>query len=300
MQQGDVIAETTSIPFATGNNKFQQEQCPNGVVVISQTCHVIRAQHIQVAKIVDLQGHDRDEASTGKRPQYAPLTVNGKLQFADFGSIATLERTETLNTMLGEAQNALPSPQEQRLFRDLISRRFGRFPFPDAVVEWCRPLRDRIAPKATKIGAQGQLLQEITCVRIEDGNDWAESSDHNLLLSFLVAPGILPTIDEEDLNQAGSLPQNASATDKAQDIAAVIIQIRDSPCKMDSLEINQLWHRLVCAWVSTCNEKYRPEENGGIEVTGGAEILSEDEYTFDRYRISEQLDLDYLSRPVQD
>ena len=56
-----------------------------------------------------------------------------------------------------------------------------------------------------------------------------------------------------------------------------------------------LWERLVDEWVSQCNTAY-VDAHRISRVSGTAQVVSEDEYTFEQMRHSEQLDLDYLSR----
>lgn len=56
-----------------------------------------------------------------------------------------------------------------------------------------------------------------------------------------------------------------------------------------------LWEMLAQTWVAQCNERYGADGHVSC-VSGTAEVAPKDEYTFDRMRLSEQLDLDYLSR----
>lgn len=270
--------------------------CPHGVLLISQTCDTIRADKLQVARIVELPGRDAAEAATGRRPRYVPVSLGGKTLFADLECIATVSRA--CLEELGVSSRAATSQDDERLIRDLIARRFGRFPFPDDVVAWCRPLQDKIAPRAKKAGVQGVLLDKVTCIRIEDENNWKNPQSYSLSLSFLVRPGTLPLVDDDgaDVSLPSAVVQRISVVDDAKRAQRIAECLTDA----DEYELTAagecaLWQKLVESWVALCNVKY-----AGLgklsRVFGTGEVIPEDEYGFDRYRRSEQLDLDHLSR----
>lgn len=282
--------------FDDGVPSIELVGCPYGVLLISQTCDTIHADQLQVARIVELPGRETAEAATGRRPRYVPVNLGGRTLFADLECIATVSR-EWLEG-LGVESRAATSQDDARLIRDLIARRFGRFPFPDDVVAWCGPLRDKVAPRVKKTGAQGALLDKITCIRIEDENNWKNPQSYNLSLSFLVRPGTLPLVDGDGIGVSlpDAVEQRINAADdarRAQRIAECLVDV--DKCELTAAEECVLWQRLVDSWVTLCNVKY-----AGLgklsRVFGTGEVVSEDEYGFDRYRRSEQLDLDYLSR----
>lgn len=289
--QGDVL-DVKSLPVSSPDSSVSRQDCPHGVVVVSQTCDAVRDSLIQVARIVKLQGSAYSESITGKRPRYIPITVNGESLFADLASIATVDRGEI---PVSRISNGVQEEKDRTLFRFLIARRFGRFPFPDAVVHWCKPLREKIAPKARGNGAQGHILRQITCIRILDHNGW-DSPSYDLALCFLVKPGILPTTTSGMTKIPSSFLQKVGGMSPNQIASAIIEKTLGDNASV----LNLLWDSLIASWIDKCNSQYlvNPAKDGSmtIPVSGIGEILSEDEYTYDRYLASEQLDLDYLSR----
>lgn len=307
LEQGSVIEGISSIPVSrfdslSGQWQTYDEDCPDGVVVISQTCDVIRAVEangsVQVAKIRRLEGQEYNSSACGERPRYAPLSIGDCKLFADLGCIATVLLENITKDMLRDG--SIRCAENSRLFRDLIGRRFARFPFPDAVVLWCNHLRTKIAPKARRNGNQGKLLRKVTCIRIEDANNWRNSDVYQLSVVFLLAPGELPLIDDEEENE---LPDDISSklskardTEKAEQIAKIILDNSTSARSLSNSAIVQLWQMLVDTWVNECNYAYGRKGDSRVRVNGVAEIESEDTYSYARMKRSEQLDLDHLSR----
>ena len=269
--------------------------CPEGVVVISQTCDALLSELVQVARLVTLEDQPAKEAVTGKRPRYIPVKVEGKQKFADLSYVMTVDCECLCSSRL--VCHGVPDFDSQRLFRDLVSRRFGRFPFPDDVVKWCKPLREKIAPKARKESSQGELLRRVRCIRVEDNNGWVDDGSYSLNIIFLTVPGALPTIDDTtDCSVPNKLLQSLcsiSPSKQAERISEYICN--RSAHDLSDGAICKLWEMLANAWVAQCNEKY-DQMDGHARVEGNAEVVPEDEYSFSRFRQSEQLDLDYLSR----
>lgn len=298
LSQGDVfdLGQICMMERPAGSDvAVRQVECPEGVVVISQTCDALLSPTVQVAQLVSLDERAAKEASTGKRPRYLPVRVGEEGKFADLSCVATVG-CECLcsSRLIAHGAETLDS---QRLFRDLASRRFGRFPFPDDVVAWCRPLREKIAPKAKRNGSQGELLKRVRCIRIEDGNNWENPLSYQLTLTFLTESGTMPVVDDDD---DFTVPDAIEQALKLLDYGKRAERLSDYICSRTKYGLSDgaictLWGMLANAWVAQCNEKYGAD--GHIaRVSGTAIVVPEDEYTFDQMRYSEQLDLDYLSR----
>lgn len=303
LSQGDVF-ELRKLPIVCevdgGDVRCRSIDCPDGVVLVNQSCDALRARRLQVAPIVRLSDAEVRLAASGRRPRYVPVRLRGEMLFADLEGITTVRR-ECLEGM-GKSGSCLSTPDEERLARDLVSRRFGRFPFPNPVVEWCRPLQDKIAPKAKGEGNQGALLRKVTCIRIEEEGDWRGPLVYTLSLSFLVEPKTLPLVGDDE--GFGCLPREIDGLLGVTKKAELPDKIADFILRADELGLSaatvcDLWQRMVDCWVGRCNEVYGGK--GNIErVFGKGEVVSENEYTFDMYRRSEQLDLDYLSRETSE
>lgn len=297
--QGDVFA-LRRLPVVgqvnDGMPEVEYVDCPNGVMLVNQTCDALRADYLQVAPLVRLSEPDASQSATGKRPRFVPVHLDGGTLFADLERMGTVGRSCLEG--LGSIATCSGSPGGERQIRDLVSRRFGRFPFPDDVVAWCKPLRDKIAPKAKRSGFQGALLREVTCIRVEDEHNWENGLVYTLSLSFLVSPGTLPLVDDDE--EFGSVPaevtdriERSKAAERPERIAEFIVRAADYG--LSAASVCELWQWLVDSWLRQCDVAYGNLERSS-RVSGKGEVIPEDEYTFDRYRRSEQLDLDYLSR----
>lgn len=297
--QGDIFA-VERLPVIGGIDggcpDIRMVDCSHGVVLISQTCDCIRSETLQVAPIVTMPDNVAKQYATGKSSRYVPLNLDGKTAFADLELVATLNRG--CLEKLGSSGTAVPHPEDKRLARDLIARRFGRFPFPDEVVDWCRPLQEKVVTKVRRKGYQGELLQKISSIRVEEEHNWRDTLVYALSLAFLVEPGTLPLDGEEGEVDALSTDVNSllevrDPGDRAERIAQRIVRADEEG--LDASSVCRLWQGLIDSWLVQCDEAY-----GGLNritrVTGKGMVVSEDEYTFDRYRRSEQLDLDHLSR----
>lgn len=286
LEQGDVL-RCGNMPLMHSDK--QDIECPDGVVVISQTCDAIRRDRIQVAKIVHLNEIDAKDAAKGKRPRYIPLTALGPDMFADLDFVATLDCPPKQRLVLYNGQSVKTYSQKQ-LFRELIGRRFARFPFPDGVVTWCRPLQ-ATATKSRKQGAQGELLRRIDCIRIGDENRWEDPDEYELTIYFLISDDgdNLPAYDKS----APHTPVNMKK-EEAQYIAEALVRQYEL-VPTDGFLINDLWQKLVNVWIDSCNVRYR-QSNSKVRVHGSGVVELTSDFTYVDYTETEQLDFDYLSR----
>jgi hypothetical protein len=135
-------------------------------------------------------------------------------------------------------------------------------------------------------------------LRIESSNGWAEPP-YDLTLVIILRPAVLPPFADD------VLPERP--TDLADWLYA-----EDDTLKVTSAQIAErlladqsneervwLWDALGESWARRC----RPRTDSSDAVLDGvssisAEVVAADEYTLDRYRRSEQLELDHLSPPA--
>jgi len=274
--QGDVFAAITSLPVLDG-----EAPCPQGVVVLSQTCDVVREelQHVTLAPIVCLGALDARNARAGKMPRYVHIPALGDHRFADLDVVAVAAKL----TLAGQSrEQGVATDLEIRTFGAAVARRFGRFAFPDEVSEFLKPLRNVIQSKAVKPASpMGGVLESVVELRIEAAGSWS-SPPWNLTLSVVVKPGTLPLLDDLTPSPTVEVSRDLSASRIAELISMTT----------DSGELIALWNALGEAWIDTCGDPT------GALASIASEVVGEDEYTLDRYRRSERLDLDHLSAPT--
>jgi hypothetical protein len=186
-----------------------------------------------------------------------------------------------------------------RNFGRAVGRKFSRFPFPDEVSPWLRPLEELMAKRSGKLNSpEGRLLEQIAELRIEASDDW-KGSQYSLVLIMIVEPGVLPSFPDDKL-------PDFPDSERAWLGGDIYDPKRPSSEIAERLEASQqpevrywLWMALASAWAARCKPKGReatPEVLAAVTGVAG-EVVSIDEFPLTRYRKSEQLDLDHLSEP---
>lgn len=94
--QGDVFA-LEKLPVVCGMDNGVPEveyiDCPNGVMLVNQTCDAIRADYLQVAPLVRLSESETSQSATGKRPRFVPVHLDEGILFADLERMGTVGRS---------------------------------------------------------------------------------------------------------------------------------------------------------------------------------------------------------------
>jgi hypothetical protein len=292
-RQGDHLATLTSLPVVTVAG-VRARPAPEGVVLIAQTCDIVRdyPPTVQVAKLTYLMDtNDARAARDGKRPRFVHVPELGENAFADLDLIATIDK----GTLLSHArQTGVETDQDVRIFGRAVGRRPGRFAFPDEVVRWLDRLTDLISSKSRKPNSpEGRLLVAIEEVRVEAPGGWVAGPPWHLTLVIIVKPGTLPTlIDDEPPRCPDDLAKWLYDSDgRLRHSSGEIAARLENEQRSEGL--HYLWEAYAESWTLKC----QPPEAESYLGTVAAEIVSDDEFTTLRYRRSEALDLDHLSPP---
>ena len=303
-RQGDVVT-MNGLPVL-GPDAVWFHPTPLGAVLLTQTCDAVRPEKLTVAlaPIDRLEGDKARDARDGKLLRYIPLTEPEA--FADLSVVATIDKAlfADLPRTAGIDQT---DDDAVRKFGRAVGRRFGRFPFPDEVVPWLRPLEVVMQSKHDKNSPEGAAMREVVELRVEAIGGW-QSPPYALTLSVIVKPGVVPTFptdepppcpedlarwlrtDTGDLRQKSDAIANRLATERTR-----------SP---SSAAVYWLWLSLAEAWAARCTPdvgKRSPDDARKIlaAVAGiDADVVDEGGFDLYRYRRSEQLDLDHLSPPI--
>jgi hypothetical protein len=285
-------------PPRTRDDQSPWERTPNGAVIISQTCDVVRSHRerrtIQAAKLVQLAGDTQREATDGRRPRYVAVPNAGANWFADLEAIGTIDKRVLVGL---SRQPGVVDDEQIRRFAAAVGRNFSRFPFPDEVSDQLKPLVDDVRRKyGSGRSPLGQVLQQVIELRLEAYPRW---DDPNAVITLVVIcnPGVLPTFDvppglptrlDQWLNRDAAGVSNRSASAIAERLLTA------SPGSEESWH---LWDQLGRVWAHRCSQ-VNPRHGTGKPHQFDAEVLSADEFTLDRVRRSEILDVDYLSPPT--
>jgi hypothetical protein len=295
-QQGDVLPSISQIVVYGADGPYAVET-PMGVVVLTQTCDVIRdgLQYVHVAPRERLSDSAARQAIRGRRPRYAHLPAFGDNDFADLTRISSVHKSvlTTIDRIPGVAAD-----EEVSTFGKAVGRHFNRFAYPDEVNEFLHPFADSIQSKAGKLESpEGRLIERVLQLRLESVNGW-QQPPYDLRLVIIVLPGTLPMFADDELPDldeelhAWLYESDGVVRRSAHEIAERL------EGEQGAAERYFLWGGLGDAWVARCRAKDLDEDSRQAAAPSiTAEVVSADEFSLARMLDSEMLDLDHLSRP---
>jgi hypothetical protein len=250
-----------------------------GQAIITQTCDVVRTSrkipYLQLCPVVRVEGALANTARKYASPQLAWLPESGNDHFADLSRVSTVEKS----ILLGRTPlHGVINQEDVRNLSEVISRRYGRFAFPDDFHMGFMKLASRIRDKhKSTTSSEGACFRDIHQIRAEAFPNW-EADRIEVVVHFILRPGILQEIDGNtefaiDKTFLSKSPQQLSSE----------IQERANP---DQTAL--LWQILIDSWVAYC------EPHGKIASFYGY-LATTDTFTLEQMRHTEQVDLDHLS-----
>lgn len=306
LRQGDVVG-IGGLPVL-GPDGVWSHRTPHGAVLLTQTCDAVRPEKLTVtlAPIACLEGSTASEARDGKLLRYIHVPSAEPEVFADLSVIATIDKAlfAALPRTVGVNQT---DDDAVRKFGRAVSRRFGRFPFPDEVVPWLRPLEVVMQSKHEKSSSEGAAMRDVVELRVEASGGW-QNPPYALTLCVIVKPGVIPTFpDDEPPPCPGDLVAwlRTDTGDLQQTSGEIANRLSaERTHSPSSASVYWLWLSLAEAWAARCKPDIgrRSSEDAAKILAAVTEIDADlvDEGGFDlyRYRRSEQLDVDHLSPPI--
>jgi hypothetical protein len=307
-RQGDVV-DIPSLLIGTASRSSVCET-PSGAVLLTQTCDAVlpTKPNVVLSPVAKLTGNSANEAASGRVLRYVPIPNLGPEYFADLHVIVTIPKVDFAS--FSRIQGINPEDDDQiRRFGQAIGRRFERFPFPDNVTPWLRPLEKTILKKHDRRSAEGAALKEVVELRIECAAGWSTNPPLALTLCVIVKPGVIPddTFGEDltlppDNLQSWLRDQDGNLVRKSHEIAEKLAKAREeSP---SSSVTYWLWLALAEAWAAQCKPSLQDvplERRDSVQAAVSdfdVDVVDESKFTLQRYRHSEQLDLDHLSPPT--
>lgn len=267
-------------------------------MLISQTCDVVLPDRltVQLARRVQLSETAATEARAGRRPRYVHLPAVGEGAFADLEIVCTVAKVLLVGL---QRVPGVATDDQTRRFSGAVARRYGRFPFPDEVTPWLRPLETIVSSRSGHPASpEGQALKQVAEFRVEATNGW-RTPPYDLTLLVIVEPWTLPTFPDDELpnrpaDLTGWLHRGAGARNRS---AAEVADRLATATRPD--DRYWLWTALGDAWAARCTPKSSDPVSVRQAVSNVvAEVVPADEFPLTRYRRSEQLDLDHLSPPA--
>lgn len=288
-RQGDIFRNAKAFVF-DHNWTPKVVEDTDSVVVISQSCDASlpHRQRIQIAPLVRLKDpDDLREAASGARTQYVAVPRAGADFFADLDGITTVAKTALIPC---DRVAGVESDDEVREFAFSVSRRYGRFAYPNEVNDCLNPLTEALKAKARKENSPlGQAVAGVHSIRVQCA-DWTQPP-HQLTLIVILQANIIPFPED-----VGEPPDDLDApTDrnfKAQIYKYVKYLGETSHSQSDRYFA---WQYLTEIWARQCEAEAHSLGLAGSVSSVTAELASIDDFPLSRVLCTESLDLDYLS-----
>lgn len=302
-RQGDWIG-IYSGPTMGVDGQVKEFSCENGVVVLTQTCDIVQPgrPNLQVAPLMYLDASVLKPAQKGLRPNLVHVPGIADNAFADLSFIFSVDKTNVINR---PHRRGLSDDDEIRKFGQHVGRRFSRFAFPDDIVPWFRRLQEVVGSRHGKMNSPvGWVFDQVASLRIECATGWYRYP-FEVTLCLVMEPGVLPFLppDEEpelsiDLRgwlfggSADLIPRR-----DMQEIAEMLKrEVYESPA-----DRHWLWSSFADRVAARCVPGESASDTIKNAIVGqrvDVDIISTTDYSFERYRHSEELDLDHLSPPL--
>ena len=305
-QQGDIV-ESVRLPVQGPDGNEVWVETPHGVTLITQTCDIVvdTKRFVQVAPLVPMDGNDARQASKGAIPGMVAVPGAGKDIFADLEHVATVDKRYISSFA---PKRGASSTGELKRFGARVGRKFSRFAFPDDINYWLHPLKGTVLDKVGNENSDlGRVLDEmVESLRLECVPSWDAPAPWSLTLVVIVRPEFLPDLDDA--------PESAVPGDAVQkwlyqadghtlrrgaaEIATKLLTLTaDTPAS----ERTWHWEAFAHALAMACRIKSGAPASAQDAVQGGNfswEAVTCEEFTYERYLRSEEIDLDHLSAPL--
>jgi hypothetical protein len=262
-----------------------------GAAIVSQSCDASlpHRERIQVAPVVELEDPmDVLEASSGQRTQYVALPQLGGACFVDLDGVTTVQKVALLPY---QRIPGVASDKEVREFAFSVSRRFGRFAFPDDVVACLQPLGRVLASKARKPKSDlGRVLAQVHSFRIAC-DDWT-STPYDLTLVVILHRGV-DLLDLEDAEERPAIFGDVDRRPTGERIASYaryLVGAAQTPHGR-----YYAWQGIASAWAKKCEESATEKGLAGVVRSVVPELTDVDDFPISRVLETESLDLDYVS-----
>lgn len=305
LRQGDVL-DFYSLPIV-GADALGEVACPHGVAIITQTCDLVQPSkpYTVVAPVVELDANKSGMAKSGRMPQYVHLSgLSQDSYFVDLAHCSTVTKSSLAQRgRLSSGVNPADALAVSK-FAAQVGRKFSRFPFPDDVQPWFRPLQEKITKGHGKESSLGQILRKTVDLRIQS-NDWNSTGMH-LTIHVIVPSSLVPSLEDMDQGEASpelmnQLRQNGVLIEDVAKIADRLMapQSKKGPA-YSAPDKHMLWSAFAEALAEACKPKerdLRPEIAEAVaSVTG--QLSTDEEFSLYLYLRTESLDLEHLSPPA--
>jgi hypothetical protein len=179
-RQGDYSVEPKEFVFAESRDAdgtFDYNADPNisGLIVVSQTCDIVRCQpgkeYVVVAPLVEIEASKAGFILSGATPGFSPVEhPPAEYVFADLSRMMTVHKKELAGW---KRQKGFSDEAKLVRFAGALERKHGRFAFPDDFAEAViGALRDKFKKFQKKDSNNGRIVRSINHVRVQAAPTW--------------------------------------------------------------------------------------------------------------------------------
>ena len=232
--------------FDVGNSLTSVGSPVAGLVVISQTCDVVRScrerPFIQVAALRQVDDNFAKQVHGGFRPRFAfvPVLTDPPL-VADLDQLMTVEKSVLIALPPETRVRGVRNDAEVRAFAECLSRRFARFAFPDDFVAAVRQLQERIKNKYDRDTPEGRAYRSLREIRVSAQPSW---NAENPQIEFLFVLGHPNELDQGVDREIGDLMDRFIPTGVFQEPRHRIVALQDMSAALyistDRLDLDHL------------------------------------------------------------
>lgn len=171
----DLTVPLTDVAAAAdGENVVVVPYTIEGVVVLSQTCDIVRGctlqPFVEVAPLVEVPEKEAHEIVRGYRPGYAIVPSLREQRL-----VADLSRVMTVEKSVVAAWTRTPgclTDEHTRTFGAALARKRARFAFPDDFNALMKKLQSRMTDKHEKQSEEGRALRALREIRVTASPAW--------------------------------------------------------------------------------------------------------------------------------
>lgn len=156
------------------NNIFEVLSRVHGLVVVTQTCDVVRKcedrEYLEVSPLVKIEPDRIQEIKKRRTARYAYLPG-----LADRNLVADLDRTMTVEKAVVASWTRIQgctTDAERVAFAEALARKRSRFAFPNGLNTGLKKFRERIKSKEGKATPEGQLIAALDIIRVQPSPNW--------------------------------------------------------------------------------------------------------------------------------
>lgn len=172
-----------------------------GVVVVSQTCEVVRMRHedevVAVCPLVQRDETEQRAIAKGRRPSLAIVENSPPGSFADLSRIMSISK-DLLSSW--ERKSGFCDSRKRLRFAAALERKFGRFAFPDDFNLSMSGFQKRVWSKHDKASDIGKVYRSIRQIRFRVSPDWNASNRKIAIIAILEDEDVVE-IDRKTIGQ---------------------------------------------------------------------------------------------------